>query len=305
MNRDDESAPDAPDTAPVDPADWYNQRIGQRIRAARSRRGMTRKDLSKHSSVSERYLAQAETGKANISIALLWRIAHALEVTVIDLLPDAETPSVHAPLMALLERLNPEQQQVAFELLKRHFSSALLPVHGVALIGLRGAGKTQLGDLLAERFEVPFVRLGEVVEHLAQMETAELFSLGGQKMYRRFERQALEHVIEAYPLVVLETGGSLVTEPATFARLLETYATVWIKASPEEHMNRVLAQGDLRPMGGNHQAMDDLKLMLAERDALYRQARFMLDTSGRSVSECLDELIGHARPSLLPKAPIT
>ena len=281
--------------------DRYNRRIGERIRAVRSRRSMIRKDLSRHSGVSERYLAQAESGQANISIALLWRIAHALEVKLIDLLPEGDAASLNTPLLALLTRLTSEQQECAFDVLKKRFFKPLDQVHGVALIGLRGAGKSQLGRLLADKFQVPFIRLGDLVEQRVQMSLGELFSLGGQKTYRRLEKQSLDHVLQNHPLAIIETGGSLVTQPDTFNLVLEFYFTVWIKAAPEEHMRRVLSQGDLRPMEGNTQAMDDLKMILTEREAEYRQAHYILDTSGRNVSDCFLELARQCRPYLLRK----
>lgn len=282
-----------------DDTDHYNRQIGERIRAIRSRCGMVRKDLSKHSGVSERYLAQAEAGKANISIAILWRIANALEVKLIELLPEQNTLNLNTALLALLTRLTDQQQETAFDLLKQHFVTPLKPRRGVALIGLRGAGKTQLGSLLAEEYKLPFIRLGNVVEKLAQMDIGELFSLGGQKAYRRLEQQALDQVLQGNDgQVIIETGGSLVTQASAFNQLLNNYFTIWIKASPEEHMSRVLAQGDLRPMQGNQQAMDDLRLILAEREADYSQAHYILDTSGRNVADCLQELVQQCQPVL-------
>jgi len=283
-------------------AERYKQRIGVHIRAIRLRRGMIRKDLSKHSDVSERYLAQAEAGKANISIAVLWRIAHALEVKLTELLPDSDTVSINSPLLALLARLNSAQQEAAFEVLKKRFAKPLQDTHGVALIGLRGAGKSHLGRLLAEEYQLPFIRLGEVIEKLAQMRSGEIFSLCGQRTYRRLEQQALAQVLQNHPLAVLETGGSLVTQPDTFQRLQDSYFTVWIKASAEEHMSRVLAQGDTRPMAGNTQAMQDLKLILAEREADYRQAHYTLDTSGRKVAACFAELARQCQPYVAERA---
>lgn len=276
----------------------YIARIGEQIKIIRSRRGMIRKDLSKHSDVSERYLAQAETGKANISIALLWRIAHAMDVEISDLLPETSERTVNTTLLNLLRNLNDEEQKAAFSVLKGHFSREIEKGHGVALIGLRGAGKTRLGSLLADEFRVPFIRLGEVIEEKAQMDIGELISLGGQGAFRRMEKQALEDVIENNPTLVLEVGGSLVSQSDTFNKLLDSFHTVWLKASPEEHMQRVLDQGDLRPMAGNNEALDDLRLILAERETEYRLANYTLDTSNRSITDCLLELVDNSRPYL-------
>ncbi|WP_413207652.1 helix-turn-helix transcriptional regulator [Rhodospirillum sp. A1_3_36] len=274
----------------------YITGIGERIKVIRSRRGMTRKDLSRHSGVSERYLAQAEKGKANFSIAILWRISHALNVEIPDLFPGAEEDP--GALHTLVRGLSPVQRQEAVDLLRERFLNSSAAGHGVALIGLRGAGKTRLGSLLADEFKVPFIRLGAVVEKLAQMDIGELISLGGQKAFRRVELQALKHVIETHPRAVVEAGGSLVSETETFKLLLSSYHTVWIKAAPEEHMQRVIDQGDLRPMSGNDEAINDLREILKEREPEYRLANSILDTTGRSITDCIIELVNHTRPYL-------
>ncbi len=276
----------------------YIARIGEQIKVIRSRRGMIRKDLSRHSDVSERYLAQAETGKANISIALLWRIAHALDVEISDLLPETTARSLNSTLLNFLRNLEDEDQKSAFSVLKEHFGEKIERGHGIALIGLRGAGKTRLGSLLADEFRIPFIRLGEVIEKKAQMDIGELISLGGQIAFRRYEKQALDSVLRDHQTVVLEVGGSLVSQSDTFNHLLDNFYTIWLKASPEEHMQRVLDQGDLRPMAGNKEALDDLRLILGEREAEYKLANYTLDTSGRSLTDCLMELVNTARPFL-------
>ena len=294
-----------PAAAPVDtgqPAgddvDAYIGAIGDRVRGMRARRGMTRKQLGQHSGVSERYLAQLEGGKANISIAVLWQIAEAMDVTPQDLLPGdpQQRPALALnPLRQFLERLSPEQEQQAHALLLKHFAHPEGPVRGVALIGLRGAGKSTLGQALAEAVGVPFIRLVDVVESLGGMSISELFSLGGQKAYRRLERDALRHVLENYETSVIEAGGSLVSEQETYAELLGSFYTVWVRATPEEHMSRVVVQGDLRPVQASPAAMDDLKRILAERESDYRAAHHTLDTSGRSVEACLEELMSMSR----------
>lgn len=273
----------------------YISGIGDRIRAMRTSRGMIRKDLSRQSGVSERYIAQVETGKANISIAMLWKIAHSMGVRIPELFPDCDLRSGNAPLLTFLSRLDQDQQETALELLKRRFSKSNQQIRGVALIGLRGAGKSSLGRMLADEFGVRFVQVSELIEKYAQMSTGELIALGGQKAYRRMEKQALEEALEIDSNIVLETGGSLVTQSDTFKLLLDSYYTVWVKALPEEHMNRVLAQGDLRPMADNDEAMEDLKLILKEREAGYSQADYILDTSQRSLLECARELANQCR----------
>lgn len=286
----------------VDPVDAYIAGIGERTRGIRAQRGMSRKDLSRHSGISERYLAQLESGQANISVALLWQLAEALNVEFQELLPDSRSRAVQLkPLVTFLERLSLEQQKAAYSLLLKQFSDAKGPVRGVALVGLRGGGKTTLGGLLAQRLSVPFIRLGEVIEALAGMKTPELFSLGGQKAYRRLEHQAVKQVIDSSECVVVETGGSLVSEQQTYDAVLGSFYTVWIRASPEEHMSRVVAQGDLRPMQGNTEAMSDLELILEERESYYAAANYILDTSGRAVQDCLKELVDQCRPYLSPE----
>jgi len=275
-----------------DPVREYIAGIGERTRGLRAERGMSRKDLSRHSGISERYLAQLEGGQANISVALLWHIAEALNVGFQDLLPAGDGPGIQLkPLMSFLERLSLDQQKAAYSLLRKTFTEAPGPAQGVALLGLRGGGKTTLGKLLAEELGLRFVRLGDVIEELGGMKTAELFSLGGQKAYRRLEHQAVRQVIEARETVVLETGGSLVSEQETYNDVLSAFYTVWVKASPEEHMNRVIEQGDLRPMQDSTEAMSDLRRILAERESNYSAANYVLDTSGRSVEDCLRELV--------------
>lgn len=275
-----------------EPIAAYIAGIGERTRGLRAERGMSRKDLSRHSGISERYLAQLEGGQANISVTLLWQIAEALNVEFQELLPSGDAPGIQLkPLLSFLERLSLDQQKAAYSLLRKTFTDAPGPAQGVALLGLRGGGKSTLGKLLAAELEIPFVRLGDVIEELAGMKTAELFSLGGQKAYRRLEHQAVREVIERRETVVMETGGSLVSEQGTYNDVLSAFYTVWIKASPEEHMNRVVAQGDLRPMQDSAEAMSDLRRILTERESNYSAANYVLDTSGRSIEDCLRELV--------------
>lgn len=277
----------------------YILRIGERVRGLKAQRGMTRKNLAKHSGISERYLAQVEAGKANISISLLLRIAEAMNVGVSELLPGDTTSGIQLePLQKFLEQLSLSQEKIAYELLIKHFSDSGKSLGGVALIGLRGAGKTTVGDLLANELKIPFVKLRDVIEKLGGLEVSELFSLGGQKAYRRLEYQAVDHVLENYDNVILEAGGSLVSQKETYNHLLASFYTVWVRATPEEHMSRVVEQGDLRPMKGNKQAMEDLKRILEEREPYYKTANYVLDTSGRSVEECVQELVDKCRRSL-------
>jgi XRE family transcriptional regulator, aerobic/anaerobic benzoate catabolism transcriptional regulator len=189
-----------------------------------------------------------------------------------------------------LQALGDEDLEEARELLFSRFHRERAPARRIALIGLRGAGKSTLGRALAVRFDMPFVRLVDEIEREAGMEVGEILALSGYRRYRRLQRRALERVIGGYDAAVIEVAGSLVTEPAMFNSLLASAWTVWLRASPEEHMSRVIEQGDLRPMAGNEEAMEDLRRILAARDPFYRRADAIIDTAGRDVPGCLGEL---------------
>ncbi|MBM3556248.1 MAG: helix-turn-helix domain-containing protein [Alphaproteobacteria bacterium] len=270
----------------------YLRGLGERVRDWRARRGMTRKILSRDCGVSERYLAQLEAGQGNISIALLRQIAAAMDVPLHELVRDgAERPVELQLLEHRLARMSPDEQATAYRLISGSQPAARERQGRIALVGLRGAGKTTLGRALAAKLDVAFIRLDEEVEREAGMDLGEIFSLSGQAGYRRFERQALERIVRDHGRAVIETGGSLVSEPGTYGLLLETCLTVWITATPEDHMTRVIAQGDHRPIAGSREAMDDLKRILAGRETLYRKADLIIDTSGRKVNESLDDLM--------------
>jgi len=278
----------------LDGSEAYLRQIGERVRNARARRGMTRKILARDSGVSERYLAQLESGQGNVSILLLRQIARAMGLPLADLTREGPDRAVEFTLARqLLERLSPDELAQAHDLLRTHFGQALGSERGsrLALIGLRGAGKTTLGRRLAERLNVPFLDLGAEIERDSGMSLSEIFSLSGQAAYRRLERRALERVLQSHERAVIETGGSIVSEPGTYELLLRACYTVWIKAAAEEHMSRVIAQGDYRPMAGNAEAMADLRSILAERDPLYAKADAVVDTSGQSEEESLSELL--------------
>jgi len=296
-----ETAP-APEEPAVPAGDFaeMTRALGERVRQYRARRGMSRKVLSQLSGVSERYLAQLESGQANVSFHILWNLAHTMDTSVTDLLQDhgPENPDL---ILArrLLEGLPPEDQSAAYALLRHRFGGGQGPATRVALIGLRGGGKTTLGQIVARHFDVPFLRLSQMVEEIAGMELAEIFVTMGQKGYRRLELNALQTAIAQHPRAVIETGGSLVSEPATFELLLSSCFTVWVKATPQDHMQRVVDQGDTRPLEGHlKQAMDDLTTILHARSAFYGRADATLNTSSRSIEECATDLTALCSPYL-------
>ena len=266
--------------------------LGERVRDARARRGMTRKILAHDSGVSERYLAQIETGLGNISVLLLQRIAAALHLPLIELLQqDAEQPLELALIAQFLQRL-PSQKlaSVRSQLIRDYGTAHTDRMQRIALIGLRGAGKSTLGNKLAKELSVPFIELDREVEREAGTSLSEIFLLYGQAGYRRYERRSLEKAVEKNERVVIATGGSIVSEPGTYDLLLSTCHTVWLKAQPEEHMARVVAQGDTRPMTGNREAMEDLHRILRGRTALYGRADVTIDTARKSIEQSLQQL---------------
>ncbi len=246
--------------APPSPAQQeatYLARLGERVRAWRTDHGMTRRRLAEDSGVSERYLAQLEAGHGNISVLLLRKVARAMGVAVERLVREDEA--------------EPRAERIA-------------------LIGLRGAGKSTLGQKLAQALDMPFIELDREVEKEAGAKLGEVFAMYGQDAFRRFEQRALERVLNQNPRAVIATGGSLVTDPRTYEELLERCTCVWLKTSPEEHMSRVIAQGDMRPFKGRSAALDEIRKLLADRDRLYARADLAVDTSGKSVRQSLDEI---------------
>lgn len=286
---------DSPEAGEVteiqDDEEEYLRRLGERIHGLRVRRGMTRKILSRDSSVSLRYLAQLEAGEGNISIIRLRQIARAMDIPLEELV---HTGPEQAPeltlLMQYLSRLSPARLTEARALLVSTFESRGRRGR-VALVGLRGAGKTALGKMLAEQLQLPFVEMTKIIEHDAGMEVSEIFSLSGQAAYRRYERRALKTAIDLHDRFVLSAGGSIVTEPATFDELLTSCYTVWLKASPEAHMARVVGQGDRRPMSDNREAMKDLERILSSREPMYARADATVDTSELTLQQSLDALL--------------
>src|SRR6266403_5551846 len=266
--------------------------LGKRVRQLRNVRGMTRKIVARDADVSERHLAQLEAGEGNVSIVLLRRIAAALNVSLVELFsPETEEPAEKQMIQRFLERLpNHRAEEVVLRLMRDFSPGEKLRRKRIALIGLRGAGKSTLGSKLAFETQVPFIELDGEIEKDTGMPLGEIFSLYGQSGYRAIERRTLTRVLTEHECAVLSVGGGVVSEKETFDYLLSHCYTIWIKAQPEEHMSRVLEQGDFRAMAGDDQAMEDLRRSLEAREPLYRQADMVLDTSGISAEESYSRL---------------
>jgi XRE family transcriptional regulator, aerobic/anaerobic benzoate catabolism transcriptional regulator len=267
--------------------------LGERVRALRARRGMTRKALAAAADVSERHLANLEYGVGNASILILLNVAHALQCTLAELLGDVTTRS---PEWLLLRELLEQRDEATLHRVRVAVGELLGTggAHGqggsersarIALVGLRGAGKSALGAMLAEDLGFPFVELSREIEQFAGCSINEIQALYGQNAYRRYERRALEEAVQIHPEAVIATPGGIVSDAATFNLLLAHCTTVWLQADPEDHMKRVLAQGDTRPMAASREAMQDLKSILAGRAAFYSKAELHVDTSAQPLTQ--------------------
>ena len=272
--------------------------LGTRVRELRNRRGMTRKMMAREADVSERHLAQLEAGEGNISIVLLRRIATSLGVSLVELFAsegetrqEIESQQEKLLVQRFLERLPAHRVEDAISRLMREFGDEeKARRQRIALIGIRGAGKSTLGLKLAADLKIPFIELDAEIEKDAGMPLGEIFSLYGQSGYRAIERRLLEKVLGENARAILSIGGGVVSEKETYDYLLSNCYAIWIKARPEEYMERVIAQGDFRVMGGSNQAMEELRRILDARDPLYRKADVYLDTSGNTVEESFSKL---------------
>lgn len=276
--------------------------VGERVRQLRSRRGMTRKATAHVAQVSERHLANLEYGLGNASILVLHQVAQALQSSLAELMGDVTTSS---PEWLLLREMLEGRDESTLHRVRVAVGELLgtggandARSHRIALIGLRGAGKSTLGQLLAEDLGFPFVELSREIEKFAGCSASEIQALYGQNAYRRYERRALEESIQIYPEAIIATPGGLVSDPATFNLLLAHCTTVWLKADPEDHMRRVTAQGDLRPMAASREAMEDLKGILAGRAAFYSKAELSLDTSAEPLERTFAQLRRLVRDAL-------
>ncbi|WP_223974998.1 helix-turn-helix transcriptional regulator [Bradyrhizobium sp. B097] len=287
-----------------DPETDFLEQLGQRVRTMRALRGMSRKVLAKVSGISERYIAQLESGKGNVSIVLLRRVAGAMGAHLEDLIPSSEPIPDWAVIRDLLRKASPSQIAQAKDMLAG--SSPLAPrgasFSGIALIGLRGAGKTTLGRMLAKKIGWSFVELNKEIEAQNGLSVAEIIALYGQEGFRRMEQAALTQLLARKELMVLATGGGIVSEALTFDLILSSFYTIWLKAEPEEHMARVRRQGDLRPMADDRSAMAELRNILVSREPLYARASAVVDTAGLSVDAAAARLIDSVRPVLQNEA---
>jgi XRE family aerobic/anaerobic benzoate catabolism transcriptional regulator len=276
--------------------------LGERVRALRARRGLTRKAVAEAAGISERYLANLEYGIGNASILVLQQVAGALHCSMAELIGDVSASSAEWLLIRELlgGRDEPTLRRVRVAIGEMLGTGGTHAAHGsrIALIGLRGAGKTTLGQMLADDLGFPFVELSREIEKFAGCTVAEIQALYGMNAYRRYERRALEESIQIYPEAVIAAPGGLVSDPATFNQLLAHCTTVWLYAEPEDHMRRVVAQGDMRPMADSKEAMQDLKRILAGRASFYSKAELKLDTSGQPLQPTFVALRAMVRQAL-------
>jgi XRE family aerobic/anaerobic benzoate catabolism transcriptional regulator len=276
--------------------------LGERVRTLRARRGLTRKAVAQAARVSERHLANLESGTGNASILILLQVAQALQCSIFELLGDVTTSS---PEWLLIRELLEKRNEGELRRVRQHIGE-MFGTHGdeqarsnrIALVGLRGAGKTTLGQRLADDLGFPFIELSREIEKFAGCSISEIHNLYGTNAYRRYERRALEEAIQIYPEVVIATPGGLVSDSATFNETLSHCFTVWLKAAPEDHLGRVAAQGDMRPMAGSKEALEDLKRILEGRSAFYAKADLAFDTSAQSLDDSFAALRTQVRQAL-------
>ena len=275
--------------------------VGRRVREGRAKHGMTRKQLAAASGTSERYLALIESGKGNPSVGVLQKVAEALALAPAQLLPaHGRLSTAHAAVMDLIAGMPEARLASMGEAIRSVLvgNSQIARARRIALIGLRGAGKSTLGRLLADRLAVPFIELNRTIEQEYGAAIPLLMEMAGPATFRRYERECLERVVAGQQACVLATAGGIVSAPETFNRLLETTHTVWIKARPEDHMGRVMNQGDFRPMAANREAMTDLKAILEARAGDYARAEAALNTSDSSIDASATDLEAVARQLL-------
>jgi XRE family transcriptional regulator, aerobic/anaerobic benzoate catabolism transcriptional regulator len=272
-------------------AEAFAAAVGRLLRSERAKRGMTRRQLAEQSGTSERYLAQIEGGQGNPSVIVLKAIAEALDLSIVDLLPrtDGRSETLER-IVDVLRRMPQSELPAIADLIEGRAALVTDRARRIALVGLRGAGKSTLGERLAEAMGAPFIELNRMVEREYGASAPDLIEIAGITTFRRYERACLEHVIGNHDAAVIATAGGIVANPETYALLLRRTHTIWLKARPDEHMRRVMAQGDFRPMARNREAMADLVAILEARRDDYARAGSVLDTSGDTVDESFAKL---------------
>ena len=277
--------------------DDIGRTLGGRVRAARAAARLSRRLLAEAASVSERYLVQLEAGEANVSIGVLARVARALHVDLVALLspgnaspPAAPANAAAGPLARIVSGMTAREQEGAAPVLKKYLDDRRRSLRGVALLGLRGAGKSTIAALFAARHGLMFLSVTREIETRAGMTLADLFNLGGPDAYRNLENEVVNDLARRNERMIVETAGGIVSNREALDVILGAFKTVWLKASPEEHLDRVVKQGDMRPIQGTPKALEHLKLLLAQREPEYERADFVLDTSRRTPEECVDML---------------
>jgi XRE family aerobic/anaerobic benzoate catabolism transcriptional regulator len=295
-------APSDPGAPADEPKNPLLAALGERVRNLRARRGLTRKAVAQAAEVSERHLANLEYGIGNASILVLQQVANALQCSLAELVGDVTTIS---PEWLLIRELLEGRGEADLRRARIALGELLGTAAGdaarhrrIALVGLRGAGKSTLGQMLADDLDVPFIELSREIEKIAGCSVREIHDLYGTNAYRRYERRALEETVQIYSEVVIATPGGIVSDPATFNQLLAHCTTVWLQAAPEEHMGRVAAQGDTRPMAASKEAMDDLRRILGGRAAFYSKADLRVDTTGRGLAESFEALRAAVREAM-------
>jgi XRE family aerobic/anaerobic benzoate catabolism transcriptional regulator len=276
-----------------DNAGAFAAALGRLVRQGRAKRGMTRRQLAQDSHTSERYLAQIESGQGNPSVIVLKSIAEALDVPIIDLLPRSQGRAAALNrILDVIGRMPANELPAIADMIERRAARDLAAdrAQRIALVGLRGAGKSTLGKRLAEKLGCPFIELNRLIEEVYGAPIADLIDMAGSATFRRYEHACLERVIVEHSAAVIATAGGIVSSPETYAMLLRRSHTVWIKARPDEHMRRVMEQGDFRPMAQNREAMNDLVAILDARRADYARAAAELDTSNDRVDESAEKL---------------
>ena len=277
--------------ADIGRADTFANAVGRLLRSARAKRGMTRRQLAEQSGASERYLAQIEGGQGNPSVIVLKAIAEALDLSIVDLLPrtDGRSETLER-IVDVLRRMPQSELPAIADLIEGRAALATDRAQRIALIGLRGAGKSTLGKRLAAKLGAPFIELDRMIEREYGASAPDLIEIAGIATFRRYERACLERVIGNHDIAVIATAGGIVANPDTYALLLRRTHTIWLKARPDDHMRRVMAQGDFRPMARNREAMADLIAILEARRGDYARAEAELDTSGDTVDESFGKL---------------